>query len=67
MKPGDLIQYKDFWRDHQEYAMGTGLIVSDRSESSYAEDDGTRLFEIMIDGRLVRAFEYEIEVVSENG
>lgn len=64
MKPGDLIQYKDFWRDHQEYATGTGLIVSDRSEIRYTENS-THLFEIMIGGRLVKAFDYEIELVSE--
>lgn len=66
MKPGDPIQYKDFWRDHQEYSMGTGLIVSDRSGAHNAMS-GAHLFEILIGGRLVKAFDYEIEVVSENG
>lgn len=65
MKPGDLVRFKDFWRDHQAYAMGTGLIVSDRSEARYTENS-THLFEIMIGGRLVRAFDYEIEVVSDD-
>lgn len=69
MKPGDIIRFRREMveydgQDDPELTDSLGLILQ---EVERFDDKSTRLFEVMINGRLVGAFDYEIEVVNEEG
>lgn len=69
MRPGDIIRFRREMveydgQDDPELTDSLGLILQ---EVERFDDKSTRLFEVMINGRLVGAFDYEIEVVNEEG
>ena len=71
MKPGDLIRFRREYveydgADDPELTDAVGIIICDRTnllDLTHTE----RLFDVMICGRMVCAFDYEIEVISEAG
>lgn len=69
MKPGDLVRFRREMveydgQDDLELTNSLGIILD---EVEKFDDKSTRLFEVVINGRLVGAFDYEIEVVNEEG
>jgi hypothetical protein len=65
MKPGDLIRFKDKFleAEDQTFLYGVGMILSLYTER-YDQGD---LFEVLMDGRMIGAFEHEIELINEAG
>jgi hypothetical protein len=65
MKPGDLIRFKDQFleAEDQTFLYGVGMILSLYTER-YDQGD---LFEVLMDGRMIGAFEHEIELINEAG
>jgi hypothetical protein len=71
MKPGDLVRFRREYveydgADDPELTHATGIIISDRTNLLDLTDD-KQLFDVMICGRMVGAFDYEIEVIDEAG
>jgi hypothetical protein len=65
MKPGDLVRFKDEFLEagDKTFLYGVGMILSLYTER-YDQGD---LFEVLMDGRMIGAFEHEIELINEAG
>ncbi len=64
MKVGDLIRFKIAYVEHDDLDLtgAVGIIISDETDK-YDVEISRQLFEVMICGRIVGAFDYEIEVL----
>lgn len=71
MKPGDLVRFRREYveydgADDPELTVAVGIIIDEKTDSLVIARSA-RLFEVMLNGRIIRAFDYEIEVIDETG
>lgn len=70
MKPGDLVKFRrEFVEydgvDDTEHTDSVGIIISDETAMFDLLPD-RQLFDIMINGRIIAAYNYELELIDES-